>query len=206
MNKPTYPSKIISGGQTGADYAGLLAGVQLGIETGGTAPRGWRICLEDGRDGSNPELAELGLTEHASRDYPPRTKQNVADADGTAWFGYAGSPGGKLTVNTAKRLGKPCIVNPSAHELRAWLDQNKIAVLNVAGNRLSPENPNIQALTLETLIEAIEPSGGKPLTVHLTDGTQAQVALFDLGDFVASHPGLIECEQSSFPDAGVEWF
>jgi hypothetical protein len=206
MNKPKYPSKIISGGQTGADYAGLLAGVQLGLETGGTAPRGWRICLEDGRDGSNPELARFGLIEHASRDYPPRTKQNVADADGTVWFGYAGSPGGKLTVNTARRLGKPCIVNPSAHELRDWLEQNRIEVLNVAGNRLSPENPNIQDMTFRTLVEAIDPSEEEPVTVHLTDGTQTQVALFDLGDFVASHSGLIECEQSSLPEEGAEWF
>ena len=30
--------KIISGGQTGADRGGLLAGRHLGIETGGTAP------------------------------------------------------------------------------------------------------------------------------------------------------------------------
>ena len=31
-------AKIISGGQTGADTGGLLAGKRLGIKTGGTAP------------------------------------------------------------------------------------------------------------------------------------------------------------------------
>ena len=35
------PSKIISGGQTGADMGGLLAAKDLGIRTGGWMPKGW---------------------------------------------------------------------------------------------------------------------------------------------------------------------
>jgi len=34
--------KIISGGQTGADRAGLVVGKSLGLEIGGTAPKGWK--------------------------------------------------------------------------------------------------------------------------------------------------------------------
>jgi Circularly permutated YpsA SLOG family len=34
--------KIISGGQTGADQAGLRTAKRLGIETGGWMPQGWR--------------------------------------------------------------------------------------------------------------------------------------------------------------------
>lgn len=146
--------KIISGGQTGADYAGLVAGRQLGLETGGTAPKGWRIQNYDGTEGSNPSLIDFNLIEHSSRDYPPRTKQNVTDADGTLWVGYDKSPGGKLTVNTAKQLGKPLIINPSPRQLREWAIANQIEVLNVAGNRLSPENRDIVERTYDLLMAA----------------------------------------------------
>ncbi|MFZ8324119.1 YpsA SLOG family protein, partial [Staphylococcus aureus] len=36
--------KVISGGQTGADQAGLRAGKAAGLETGGMVPKG---CLTD---------------------------------------------------------------------------------------------------------------------------------------------------------------
>jgi hypothetical protein len=52
--------KLISGGQTGADRAGLEAAKALGIATGGTAPKGWRIENPDGTSGSDPSLAEFG--------------------------------------------------------------------------------------------------------------------------------------------------
>jgi len=146
--------KIVSGGQSGADFAGLLAGRDLGLETGGTAPKGWRICLPDGKDGSNPGLAEFGLVEHASRDYPPRTRQNVADSDGTVWFGYENSGGGLLTARTCAHLGKPFFPNPSPTALRDWVQHQGIEVLNVAGNRASDFNPDIESVTYSTLIEA----------------------------------------------------
>ena len=36
------PRKVISGGQTGADQAGLVAARRFGIPTGGWMPRGWK--------------------------------------------------------------------------------------------------------------------------------------------------------------------
>jgi hypothetical protein len=146
--------RIVSGGQTGADSAGLHAARSLGIETGGIAPKGWRICNPDGSDGSDPSLAEFGLTEHSSRDYPPRTIANVQNSDGTVWFGYEKSNGGKLTLSTAKRLGKPAIVNPSPEQLRKWVEENKIETLNVAGNRESDFNPTIASDTYLTIVSA----------------------------------------------------
>lgn len=154
--------KIISGGQTGADKAGLDAAKALGLETGGTAPKGWRICLPDGSDGSDPTLAEYGLVEHESREYPPRTIQNVKDSDGTVWFGYAASPGGKLTIKTAKAESKPFIINPTAVELREWVEANQIEVLNVAGNRQSPDNPTISEATYKTIVEAFSGESDRP--------------------------------------------
>lgn len=129
--------KIISGGQTGADQGGLVAGRRLGLETGGTAPRGFRTAT-----GDDPRLAALGLTEHASRDYQPRTKDNVLDADGTIVIGRHSSPGSKLTIKLCAEFRKPCFLLPwnsgeevpDPTEFQAWLLRNDIQVLNVAGN------------------------------------------------------------------------
>ena len=154
----TYPLKrIVSGGQTGADEAGLQAAFDLGIPTGGTAPRDWRICLPDGSDGSDPELGtKFGLVEHDSYDYPPRTRQNVTDSDGTVWFGSDKSPGSLLTINTCINQSKPYIINPTAQQLADWAVENKISVLNVAGNRYSKLNPDIITVTYNTVTEALK--------------------------------------------------
>lgn len=150
--------KVISGGQTGADRAGLDAAKALGIPTGGTAPKGWRICLPDGSDGSDPSLASLGLVEHESFEYPPRTIQNVLDSDGTVWFGYPDSPGGKLTLSTCEKHFKQVIVNPTPSQLRDWIEISKIKVLNVAGSRESEFNPHIYRDTYNTLVSVLSMS------------------------------------------------
>lgn len=147
--------KIISGGQTGADQAGLDAAKDCGYQTGGTAPGGWRIENYDGTTGSNPKLAEYGLVQHPSPSYPPRTKKNVKDSCGTAWFGHTESPGAKLTIETARRENKALIINPTAEALRDWLIVNQIRVLNVAGNRASKFNPTIYHDTYVTVATAI---------------------------------------------------
>lgn len=126
-----YPlQRIISGGQTGIDQLGLEVARSLGIPTGGVAPKGYLT-----ENGPNSLLRDhYGLTEHASASYPPRTKSNVQQSDGTVLFGKI-SGGTKLTVDACQKDGKPYIMNPSADELRAWLFEHQIKVLNVAGNR-----------------------------------------------------------------------
>lgn len=146
--------KIISGGQTGADWAALVAAKDMDIPTGGTAPKGWRIQLPNGQDSSNPRLEEFGLVEHVSREWRYRTIQNVLDADGTLWVGYESSGGGKLTLGTAIKNGKPFIVNPTPEALLHWVTQEGIKVLNVAGNRLSEHNPGIEVQTYRLLTRA----------------------------------------------------
>lgn len=153
MTQQRYLSKIISGGQTGADIAGLEAAVQLGIATGGTAPKGWRICNEAAEDDSNPTLADFGLVEHASREYAARTKQNVADSDGTVWFGHTELGGKNLTIASARELNKPYLINPSATELREWVLAYNIKVLNVAGNR-AYQNPEVYKTAFCMIVEA----------------------------------------------------
>jgi len=144
--------KIISGGQTGADQGGLLAGRVLGLETGGTAPPGFMT-----QDGPNPGLLRdcFGLSEGAPdpRAYPRRTKANILDADGTVVFGNLSSPGSSLTTNLTRHLGKPLLTNPNPAQLRSWIRDNNIQVLNVAGNRES-RRPGIQGQVVDILVEA----------------------------------------------------
>jgi len=73
--------KVISGGQTGADLAGLRAARDLGLETGGFAAAGfWN------EDGSQPQLGgEFGLVE-TKGSYVHRTKLNVDESTCTVAF------------------------------------------------------------------------------------------------------------------------
>ncbi len=147
--------KIISGGQTGADQGGLAAGKALGLETGGTAPLGYRTDA-----GAMPSLGrDYGLGEDASYSYPPRTRKNVQDSDGTVIFGNTSSPGSKMTAYACIRQHKPYIPNPTPQVLRAWCEGNSIEILNVAGNR-ERTNPGMFQKTKDTLIEAF----GEPAT------------------------------------------
>lgn len=128
--------RIISGGQTGIDQLGLDVAQSLGIPTGGVAPKGF--LTENGPD---ERLRDFGLVEHTSTKYPPRTRANVRQSDGTVIFGTV-TGGTKLTLDTCIWEGKPYLVNPTAEQLRAWLINNQIRVLNVAGSRgsnLTPE-------------------------------------------------------------------
>lgn len=146
--------KIVSGGQTGADRAGLEAAAFCRIPTGGWAAKGWMTQTYDGYQIPDSSLVLFGLKEYASAGYPSRTKANVRDSDGTVWFGFQGSGGGKLTCNTARRLGKPLIVNPTATELSEWVTVHEIKILNVAGNRLSEMNPDIYQDVFKVIVKA----------------------------------------------------
>ena len=140
-------TKIISGAQTGADQGGLEAGKILGLETGGTAPLGYRTD-----SGANPTLKKLyNIGEDESYNYKPRTIKNVGNSSGTAWFGNESSPGGKLTISTCKKFGKPYCINPSKLELIKWIEWNNIKILNVAGNRESSK-PGLQQKVRDFLV------------------------------------------------------
>lgn len=147
--------KVISGAQEGADIAGLDAAKHVGFETGGWVPKGGRQdtgCL------SATQIAHYSLkvTEWSSA-YPPRTELNVKDSDGTVLFGNIYSPGCKLTVRLCRDNNKPFILNPTLDEFLTWLVENKIEVLNVAGNR-ERTNPGIYRRTFDFLVEAFKRS------------------------------------------------
>ena len=130
--------KIISGGQTGIDELGLLVGKDLGLETGGTMPKGFKRRNLDDKDYNDPKFAKkYGLGEDSSTGYKPRTIKNIQDSDATVIFSTK-MPlvgGSKLTKKEADKIKKPVIVNPTPEKLRAFIIKNKVETLNVAGNR-----------------------------------------------------------------------
>ena len=145
-------TKIISGFQTGGDRGGSYAAEALGLETGGTVPKGRRA--DDGEI-SLEDMARFHLKEHSSSAYPPRTEANVRDSDGTVLFGNMSSPGCSLTIRLCHKHQKPAITNPTAEQLRRWVEQHDIQVLNVAGNR-ERTNRGIFQRTYDTVVEAFK--------------------------------------------------
>lgn len=143
-------TKIVSGGQTGADRTALEVAETLGIPTGGWAPAGWRTDV-----GADPELGtRFGLREHSSRDYRDRTYANVRESDATVWFGHPLSPGGQCTRLACQLYEKPWVENPMASVLRELIAQQEWQVLNVAGNRRR-SNPTVVQLTRVVLTHAL---------------------------------------------------
>lgn len=153
--------RIISGGQTGADQGGLEAAKILGIPTGGWMPRGFLT-----ETGLRPEFATLyEMREHPQAEYTLRTEANVLYADGgTLIFGDVTSVGSRNTHDFCTEHHKPCYVLPwrsgqpvpidCIGDFHHWLADNKIAVLNVAGNRESGQ-PGIQEAVRGFLIAAL---------------------------------------------------
>jgi Circularly permutated YpsA SLOG family len=154
--------KIISGGQTGADMGALVAARELGLESGGSAPKGW--LTENGpQEGL---LQSFGLIECDEGGYPIRTSQNVANSDGTLLVGPYQTGGSRLTYEVAKQLKKPLFLAAwpkppdmaqdalRIEEFRDWLERYDIKTLNVAGNRES-ETPGIAEFTRSFLRTAL---------------------------------------------------
>lgn len=163
-------TRIISGGQSGADIAGLDAALELNIPIGGTASAGFQQETNEGIKIKNTELnTKYGLKEgiitkregtYGTYDdvYYQRTIDNAQEADGTIWFGNPSSPGGKLTLSSIAQKGKvnPLINPTNAEEIKKWITDNNIKVLNVAGNR-EKSKPGIYNTTKTMLVEALTP-------------------------------------------------
>jgi len=94
-------TKLISGGQTGADRGGLDAAIYCQIPHGGLCPKGRKA-----EDGIIP--AKYQLQETDSTDYLRRTEQNVIESDATVVFTLGKLSGGSLrTVEFAHGHEKP---------------------------------------------------------------------------------------------------
>jgi hypothetical protein len=145
----TMLTRIVSGGQTGVDQAGLYAAQILGIATGGWAPQGWMT-----ERGPMRELLEsFGLAECARAGYPARTEQNVRDSTATLIISHEKKlTGGSYdTLCVAESLDRPCyqvwlledgkwdylLKSGSRMPFKTWLGLWDVKVLNVAGPRAS---------------------------------------------------------------------
>lgn len=132
---------IWSGGQTGADRAGLDWAIQHRIAHAGWCPKG-RLA-EDG-----PIPAVYQLKETPRKDYLQRTEWNVRDTDATLIFTMdARLSGGSLrTFEFARRQGKPVVhlsanlgVVAAADSVHRCFAEHPVRILNIAGSRASKE-------------------------------------------------------------------
>lgn len=127
--------KIISGGQTGADTAGLDWAIRNGIPHGGWCPKGRKS--ESGR--IDPKYL---LTETPTANYLQRTESNVTDSDATVIFTLADTLGGgslKTQEFALKHRKHVLHFRPGVHPrfIRSFLVANNVRSLNIAGSRES---------------------------------------------------------------------
>jgi hypothetical protein len=157
-------TKIVSGGQTGVDRAGLDFAIKNGIAHGGYCPAG-RLCERNGRI---PD--KYNLIETSSSGYPMRTALNVQHSDGTLIISRGHPTGGtKLTVKNCISRKKPKFIidvnrKTKVAEFVQWVRDNKVVTLNVAGPRDSKQ-PNIGKdvkKILAELFEALKAAQGIP--------------------------------------------
>ena len=148
-------TKIISGGQTGVDRAALDVAIELGIACGGWCPKG-----RGSEDGPIPD--QYPLIETPSSDSAQRTEWNVRDADATLIIAQGKLTGGTaLTHRLVRSMDKPCLVvedaeATSAATVRAWIEEHRVKILNVAGPRAG-NDPHIYELARQLLSSALSP-------------------------------------------------
>jgi len=164
-------TKIISGGQTGADRGGLDAAIHFGLPHGGWCPKGRRA--EDGAIPTTYHLKEM-LTDT----YVPRTQANVIDSDATVIFTYGPLKGGSLkTATYVHHLEKPwhevdllrTTPKQAVIEIMRWLAGDEelndydeyvacppplACILNVAGSRES-HAPGIQEAVFRLMVDVL---------------------------------------------------
>lgn len=154
------------GGQTGADRAALEAAKNIGIETGGTAPKKW--MTEYGPDDT---LRSFGLIE-GPYDYRERTKSNVDDSDATIVFRFKSSPGTDCTIGYAQTHKwtsrmyskfdgyKPVLVVHSlelsnVQKVCNFIEKYRLKTLNVAGHRDSTSGVEDFAQKVQNFLEIV---------------------------------------------------
>ena len=130
--------KIVSGGQTGVDRAGLDVALELGYPCGGWCPKGRKA-----EDGALP--SRYPLIETPTDDYAERTTWNVRDSDGTLILAHGKLTGGTAqTIDDAIQLTRPYLVvdlgrSSGISAVLDWLREQRIRILNVAGPRESKQ-------------------------------------------------------------------
>ena len=144
--------KIISGGQTGVDRAALDFAIKFDIPHGG-----WIIKGRIAEDGVLDDRYKVQVIPESS--YPRRTLKNILDSYGTQLISRGPLTGGSdYTKKMAISRNRPCIhidlsqmsAFQAAENIRDWIFDNKIEILNVGGPRKS-KDPNIYKDVLDIL-------------------------------------------------------
>jgi hypothetical protein len=130
--------KVVSGGQTGVDRAGLDAAITTCFPIGGYCPKG-RLA----EDGTIPE--KYPMIEMDTPEYIYRTEKNVLESEGTLILNKGEmTEGTRVTLDFTIKHGKPSlivqldaatVIKPE-HVVR-WIEGQFINTLNVAGPRES---------------------------------------------------------------------
>jgi len=149
--------KVISGGQTGVDRAGLDAAMEAGIPIGGYCPKGRRT-----EDGTIPDI--YPLEELTSYQYKTRTEKNVVESDGTLILNKSSlSQGTELTRKFTAHHLKPCLLVQLDADLMIepaqvvrWILGQHIKILNIAGPRESKYPEGIYREAYEYLVKVFE--------------------------------------------------
>ena len=155
--------KIVSGGQTGVDRGALQAAMDLDLDWGGWAPKGWRA-----ENGAIPPLYRAKMQEHASANFLGRTRRNVIDSHATLIIvnSYPLNGGTLKTRFFCQEVMRSHFVvslgeADAMEKVRKWLGQFFAVehpvpfVLNVAGPRESRAG-GIQKRTRRFLVEVLQ--------------------------------------------------
>lgn len=157
-----FPTRIVSGGQSGVDRAALDFAIARGIPYGGWCPKGgW---AEDCPDPPGVLARYPGLRETPESDTRQRTEWNVRDSDATLVLtrSNASSPGTSVGIAAAQTYAKPHLIvdiaaPDAAGRIRAWLGANPgLQTLSIGGPRES-EAPGIYRAAL-SLLETLPPA------------------------------------------------
>ena len=178
--------KLISGGQSGADIAGLRAGRRLQLETGGFAPQGYRTAR-----GADLSLASYGLIQLTGGDfrsqYPRRSMMNVDAADATIAIRLGGSVGTDKSIGYALTKKWHSVSTAVANDPRpptsepptkyrpvlvvhsldseasvvmaimVFVQRHRVRVLNVCGHREWPALHNFEGIIEDVIYRGLFP-------------------------------------------------
>jgi hypothetical protein len=187
--------KVISGGQTGADLAGLWAAKIYGIETGGKAPKGWITQY-----GQKPRLLELFCLKESTNEYHGLTLENCESSDLTLIFASnIRSPGTRLTlhrcVTNAIHYRVFCYNSSDYHitehstailDLIKCLEKKQLGspgnvVINVSGNSTS-SSADAFSKTFLTMCSVFESLGFTSQILNKSDKKNVESLLKDCYD------------------------
>jgi Circularly permutated YpsA SLOG family len=165
---------LLTGGQTGADTAAAVAGLDLGLRVHLVFPQGFR--QEDGplTAARRAELGGAEFHELASPEFGDRTWSCVSLADAVILIDPAGGAGCQETALAASRRCKPLLSFGSAGEIQVsqrktprlapaarvarWLEKHDPQVLMFAGCRASLLASQNQEAMLRALVADIMPA------------------------------------------------